>query len=67
MTKAISPFGRFTNVFKVAMIEVKETIECTIWSVAPVSMTQSKFLNASLLIVFVEKIECVKLGLKGKL
>ena len=39
VTKADSPFGRFTNVFKVVVIEVKTTIEWTMWSVALVSMT----------------------------
>ena len=39
VTKADSPFGRFTNVFRVVVIEVKTTIEWTMWSVAPVSMT----------------------------
>ena len=37
------------------------------WSVALVSMTQSKFLKASLLTFLVKNIECDRLGLKGKL
>ena len=37
------------------------------WSVAIVSMTQSKFLKASLLTFLVKNIECDRLGLKRKL
>lgn len=35
-----------------------------IWSFAPISVTQLDLLKASLLTVFVEKIECSKLGVK---
>ena len=47
-------------------MEVKYVMEYIIWSVAPVSMTQSVELKASLFTVLAEKIECSKLGLKGK-
>ena len=67
VTKAISPLGKFTCVFSVEVIEVKQETECTIWSVAPVSMTQSMDENISLLTSFAEKTECFKLELKDKL
>ena len=64
VTKAISPLGRFTCVFRVEVSEVKQETKCTIWSVAPVSMTQSVDENISLLTSFAEKTECFKLELK---
>ncbi|KAM4121627.1 hypothetical protein ACB094_01G020100 [Castanea mollissima] len=66
VTKAISPLDKFTCVFRVEVIEVKQETECTIWSVAPVSMIQSVDENISLLTSFAEKIECLKLELKDK-
>ena len=65
VTKAVSPFGRLTCVFRVAVIEVKQDTECIIWPVAHVSMTQSNSLKASLLMVFTEKTGCFKVGMKG--
>ena len=47
-------------------MEVKYVMECTIWSVASVSVTQSMDLKASLFTILAEKIECSKLGLKDK-
>ena len=63
--KATSPLGRLTKVFKVAVIVVKHVMECTIWLVAPVSMTQSVAWKTSLSTTLVEKIECLKEGVKG--
>ena len=67
VTKAISPFGKLTCVFKVVLIDVKQVTECTIWSVAPVSMTQSVVWKHSLSTFLAENIECCKVGLKERL
>ena len=67
VTNAISPFGRLTKVLRVAVIEVKCDIEWTIWSVAPVSTTQSVSLKVFLSTILAEKIECSKMGTKGTL
>ena len=67
VTKAISPFGKLTWVFKIVVIEVKQVTECTIWSVAPVSMTQSVVWKNSLSTFLAENIECCKVGLKERL
>ena len=65
VTEATSPLGRLTNVFKVAVIVVKHVMECTIWLVAPVSMTQSEAWKLSLSTTLAEKMECLKVGVKG--
>lgn len=67
VTKGVSPLGRFKCVFKVAVMDVKQDTECIMWSVVPVSITQSVALKLSLLTVLAEKIKCFKVGLKGKL
>ena len=41
VTNAVSPFGRLTKVLRVSVIEIKHDMEWTIWSVAPISITQS--------------------------
>ena len=64
VTKAESPFGRLTKVFKIAVMEVKQDTECTMWSVAPVSITQLDPLKAVLSTFLAEKMECWKEGLK---
>ena len=58
VTKANSPFGRLTKVFKIAVIEVKQDTECTMWFVALVSITQSDLLKAILSTFLAEKMEC---------
>ena len=62
VTEATSLLGKLTKVFRVAMIMVKHAIECTIWFVAPVSMTQLVAWKTSLLTTLAEKIECFKEG-----
>ena len=64
VTEATSPLSKLTKVFRVAVIVVKHAIECTIWSVAPVSMTQSVAWKTSLLTTLAEKIEWFKEGVK---
>ena len=65
VTKAVSPLGKLTKVFTVAITVVKHDKECTIWSVAPVSITQSELLKAFLSTILVEKTECFRLGTRG--
>ena len=65
VTNVVSPFGRLTKVLRVAVIEVKQDIKWTIWSVAPVSIIQSVSLKIFLSTVLAEKIECSKVGTKG--
>ena len=50
-----------------AIIVVKQDIECTMWSVALVSMTQSVVPKQILLTSLAEKMEYVKFGLKARL
>ena len=65
VTNAVSPFGRLTKVLRVSIIEVKHDMEWTIWSIVPVSITQSVYLNIFLSTILAEKIECSKVGKKG--
>ena len=41
VTLAISPLGNLLEIWTMEVIEVKNWIECTIWSVAPLSKIQS--------------------------
>ena len=65
VTKAASLLGKLTKVFTVAITVVKHDKECTMWYVAPVSITQFELLKAFLSTILVEKTECFKLGRKG--
>ena len=67
VTNAISPFGRLTKVLKVAVIELKHNMKWTIWSVAPISITQSISLKIFLTTILTEKIECYKVETKDTL
>ena len=65
VTKAVTPLGKLTKVFTVAITVVKHDKECTMWYVALVSITQFELLKAFLSTILVEKTECFRLGIKG--
>jgi len=65
VTKVVSPLGKLTKVFTIAITVVKHDKECTMWSVAPMSITQSELLKAFLSKILTEKTECFRLGRKG--
>ena len=59
VTIAVSPLGRATTQLTVVNSMNKWT-KCTIWSVAPMSITQVSPLKVVLLTICAEKIECLK-------
>ena len=60
VTEAISPLGSWTIDWVIAVIVVKSWTEHTIWSVAPVSITQVLESYALLLTTWAEKTGCLK-------